>query len=215
LAGFGDKHMSSGLMVKKSPPPEGFEGAPVRTVPPRSRFSSARLSAVRASYTTGLHLTIIDLPATLTRDTVIVAEQVWREIDLGVTAVRDRHELLNTHGLGARRGVLLCGPPGTGKSAVSAVIAAETVGEFTVIYVEAKAGEHLLSAVVEEAQRLGGPVLIMRRSPARPAARSARRVGASRQGSAGNPPVPHVGRSLGIARSRAFGSGGECRRSGD
>jgi SpoVK/Ycf46/Vps4 family AAA+-type ATPase len=57
--------------------------------------------------------------------------------------------------------VLLCGPPGTGKSAVSAVVAREVVGEFTVIYVEAKAGAQLLTAVVEEAQRLGGPVLLV------------------------------------------------------
>lgn len=117
--------------------------------------------ALRATYTSGLHLQMIDLPTTLTRDTVFVEEQVWREIDLGITAAHDRHELLNTHGLGARRGVLLCGPPGTGKSAVSAVIAAEVVGEFTVIYVEAKAGEQLLTAVVQEAQRLGGPVLLI------------------------------------------------------
>lgn len=117
--------------------------------------------ALRASYTSGLHLTVTSLPATVTRATVIVDEQVWREIDLGVAAVRDRHELLNIHGLGARRGVLLCGPPGTGKSAVSAAVAAEVVGEFTVIYVEAKAGEQLLSAVVEEAQRLGGPILLI------------------------------------------------------
>lgn len=120
-----------------------------------------RGNAVRASYDNGLTLRVIDLPATLTRDTVIVDEQVWQEIDLGLRAVRDRHEMLNAHGLGARRGVLLCGPPGTGKSAVSAVIAAEVVGVFTVIYVEAKAGEHLLSAVVTEAQRLGGPVLLI------------------------------------------------------
>lgn len=117
--------------------------------------------ALRATNTGGLHLSVIDLPATLTRDTVILDDEVWREIDLGLTAVRDRHDLLNDHGLGARRGVLLCGPPGTGKSAVSAVIAAEVVGAFTVIYVEAKAGEHLLTAVVEEAQRLGGPVLLV------------------------------------------------------
>lgn len=117
--------------------------------------------ALRATYTGGLHLAVIDLPVTLTRDTVIIDDEVWREIDLGLAAVRDRHDLLNTHGLGARRGVLLCGPPGTGKSAVSAVIAAEVVGLFTVIYVEAKAGEHLLTAVVEEAQRLGGPVLLV------------------------------------------------------
>jgi cell division protease FtsH len=83
------------------------------------------------------------------------------EVDLGVTAVRDRYDVLNAHDLGARRGVLLCGPPGTGKSAVSAVVAREVVGEFTVIYVEAKAGAELLTAVVEEAQRLGGPVLIV------------------------------------------------------
>lgn len=120
-----------------------------------------RGKAVRASLSNGLNLHVIDLPAALTRATVIVDDQVWREIDLGLTAVRDRHELLNSHGLGARRGVLLCGPPGTGKSAVSAVIAAEVVGAFTVIYVEAKAGEHLLSAVVAEAQRLGGPVLLV------------------------------------------------------
>lgn len=117
--------------------------------------------AVRATYTSGLRLAVIELPAALTRDTVIVDAMVWREIDLGVTAVRDRHELLNAHGLGVRRGVLLCGPPGTGKSAVSAVIAAQVVGEFTVIYVEAKAGAELLTAVVEEAQRLGGPVLLV------------------------------------------------------
>ena len=109
----------------------------------------------RAAHDRGLQLTVIDLPTTLTRHTVVVSDEVWREIDLGLTAVRDRH------GLGARRGVLLVGPPGTGKSAVSAVIAAEVVGEFTVIYVEARAGEHLLTAVVEEAQRLGGPVLLV------------------------------------------------------
>ena len=114
----------------------------------------------RAAHDRGLQLTVIDLPTTLTRHTVVVSDEVWREIDLGLTAVRDRHELLNAHGLGARRGVLLVGPPGTGKSAVSAVIAAEVVGEFTVIYVEARAGEHLLTAAVEEAQRLGGPVLL-------------------------------------------------------
>lgn len=138
----------------------------VRTVLDRlaeraNELNPYRGRALRASYSHGLHLTVTDLPTTASRDTVVVDDQVWREIDLGLTAVRDRHDLLNTHGLGARRGVLLCGPPGTGKSAVSAVVAADVVGEFTVIYVDARAGEHLLSAVVEEAQRLGGPVLLI------------------------------------------------------
>ncbi|WP_029113627.1 ATP-binding protein [Mycobacterium sp. URHB0044] len=115
----------------------------------------------RATDAQGLSLTVIDLPSTATRENVIVGDEVWNEIDLGVVAVRDRHAVLNAHGLGARRGVLLCGPPGTGKSAVSAVVAGELVGEFTVIYVEAKAGAELLTSVVEEAQHLGGPVLLV------------------------------------------------------
>lgn len=117
--------------------------------------------AVRATDDHGLSFTVIDLPLTATRHNIIVGDKVWAEVDLGVTAIRDRHRVLNAHGLGARRGVLLCGPPGTGKSAISAVVAREVVGDFTVIYVEAKAGAELLTAVVEEAQRLDGPVLLV------------------------------------------------------
>lgn len=117
--------------------------------------------ALRATDAQGLALTVIDLPATLNRDTVIVPASVWREIDLGITAVRDKHALLNASGLGSRRGILLAGPPGTGKSAVSAVVAAELVGDFTVVYVEASAGARLLTAVVEEAQRGLVPVLLI------------------------------------------------------
>src|SRR5262249_49021942 len=116
---------------------------------------------VRATYNLGLSLAVIDVPSTATRENVIVPDEVWAEVELGVTAVRDRHSMLNAHRLGTRRGVLLCGPPGTGKSAVSAVLAREVVGEFPVICVEAKPGELLLTAVVEEAQRLGGPVLLV------------------------------------------------------
>lgn len=126
-----------------------------------NQLNPYRGRAVRATYAAGLTLTVIELPCTVTRDNVIVGDQVWAEVDLGVRAVRDRHDLLNAHRLGARRGVLLCGPPGTGKSAISAVVAREVAGEFTVIYVEAKAGTQLLGAVVQEAQRLGGPVLLV------------------------------------------------------
>lgn len=124
-------------------------------------FNPFRGRAIRATSAKGLNFAVIDLPASATRDHVIVPETVWAEINLAITAVRDRHDVLNATGLGARRGVLLCGPPGTGKSAVSAVVANEVVGEFTVIYVEAKAGVQLLTAVVDEAQQLGGPVLLV------------------------------------------------------
>lgn len=48
---------------------------------------------------------------------------------------------------------------GNGKTAVSTVIASEVSGEFTVIYVDAQAGALLLTVVVKEAKRLGGPTL--------------------------------------------------------
>jgi hypothetical protein len=69
-------------------------------------------------------------------------------------------------------------PPGTGKSAVSAVVARELVGEFTVIYVEAKAGAQLLTAVVEEARRLGARgAAVARQTPSATAfTRALRRV---------------------------------------
>lgn len=128
-----------------------------------AELSPYRGRAVRAIFTPGrgLELDAIELSASLTRTSVVVGAEVWREIDLGITAVRDRHELLNSRGLGSRRGIMVVGPPGTGKSAVSEVIARELVGEFTIIYVEAKAGEHLLTSVVELAQLMGGPAMVV------------------------------------------------------
>lgn len=116
---------------------------------------------VRAVYDDGMRLEVFTPPAGLTRSNVIVPEAVWAEMDLAVSSVRDQHAQMKALTLGVRRGVLLCGPPGTGKSAVCAVIARELAGDFTVMYVEARAGVAVLSDVVEEAQRIGGPVLLV------------------------------------------------------
>src|ERR1700754_4503558 len=42
-----------------------------------------------------------DVYTTTTRQNIIVNDDVWTEVDLGVTAIRDRHRVLNAHGLGA------------------------------------------------------------------------------------------------------------------
>lgn len=114
---------------------------------------------LRAEFAGGLALSVIDAP-TVTRANVIVGQDVWDEIDLATSSIR-RAEELTAMGLPVRRGVLLVGPPGTGKSAVSAAIANELMGEFTVFYVEARAGARLLTDVVEEAQKLEPAMIVL------------------------------------------------------
>lgn len=114
---------------------------------------------LRAEYAGGLALSVIDAP-TVTRANVIVGQEVWDEIDLAVSSIR-RAEELTAMGLPVRRGVLLVGPPGTGKSAVSAAVANELMGEFTIFYVEARAGARLLTDVVEEAQKLEPALVVL------------------------------------------------------
>ena len=116
--------------------------------------------ALVASANNGLRLELTELPA-VSRDSIIVPDAVWAEIDLNVAAVTVHRELMEQLGLGVRRGVLLAGPPGVGKTVVSQVIARELLGEFTVIVVDARAGQYVLSAVFKEARSFGPTVVIL------------------------------------------------------
>ena len=108
----------------------------------------------------GLVLEVTDLPA-VTRSNVIVPESVWSEIDLNVAAVTTQRELMTKLGLGARRGVLLAGPPGVGKTVISQVISREMLGAFTVIIVDAGAGQSALAGVYKEAHTLGPTLIVL------------------------------------------------------
>lgn len=116
--------------------------------------------ALVASANNGLRLELTELPA-VSRDSIIVPDAVWAEIDLNVAAVTVHRELMEQLGLGVRRGVLLAGPPGVGKTVVSQVIARELLGEFTVIVVDARAGQYVLSSVFKEARAFGPTVVIL------------------------------------------------------
>ncbi|TXH18591.1 MAG: ATP-binding protein [Mycobacterium sp.] len=97
----------------------------------------------------------------LRREDVALAAQVWAELDLATAAVTTGAARMHDLGLGCRRGVLLAGPPGTGKSAAAEVIAAELAGACTVIYVDGRAAAYNMESITAELVLLGGPVLLV------------------------------------------------------
>ncbi|MEZ0163768.1 ATP-binding protein [Kineococcus sp. LSe6-4] len=95
------------------------------------------------------------------RGDLVLPAPVWTEIDANVAALTSRADLLRSMGLGTNRGVLLAGPPGVGKSALSRVVARELAGEFTVIIVDAAAASSVLRQVYRETTDLGPCVVVL------------------------------------------------------
>ena len=88
---------------------------------------------------------------------VIPHEQVRTELDFIRASIRNR-EMLKAEGLTIRRGLLLSGPPGDGKSTAIECFVNDIVGEATIIIVEAV--EHI-RAVYHLAQMLAPAVVIL------------------------------------------------------
>jgi SpoVK/Ycf46/Vps4 family AAA+-type ATPase len=88
---------------------------------------------------------------------LIPHEQVRAELDFIAASIRNR-EMLKAEGLTIKRGLLLSGPPGDGKSAAIECFVNGIAGEATVIIVEAV--EHI-RAVYHLAQTLAPAVVIL------------------------------------------------------
>ncbi len=73
------------------------------------------------------------------RDDLVLPDAVWAAIDRNVARVFARRDRLHAAGLSSRRGLLLHGPPGSGKTALTRVLTREHAGEATVILAEAPA----------------------------------------------------------------------------
>ncbi|PBA08472.1 ATP-binding protein [Mycobacterium avium] len=97
----------------------------------------------------------------VTRDNVIASEDIWTEIDLNVRAVSTHSADMDGLGLGVRRGVLLAGPPGVGKTSIASVVASELAGRFTVMYCDSDTGASLLRQVFDECVQLGPSVIVI------------------------------------------------------
>jgi transitional endoplasmic reticulum ATPase len=81
------------------------------------------------------------------RADLVVDAPVWAEIDQGMRSLTVHADLLRRLGLETQRGILLCGPPRVGKTAMCRVLAGEHLGEFTVILVEPFIAQRELRAV--------------------------------------------------------------------
>ncbi|MEB3052137.1 ATP-binding protein [Mycolicibacter sp. MYC123] len=116
---------------------------------------------LRAVYVMGgVQFDVVESP-TVTRSDIIAAPELWAELDLNVAAVDRLSEQMRSLGLGVRRGAMLVGPPGVGKSACCAVIAAELAGRFTVVYVDARVGANALRQVFDECVDMGPSVVVI------------------------------------------------------
>ncbi|SDQ34783.1 ATP-binding protein [Quadrisphaera sp. DSM 44207] len=103
-------------------------------------------------------------PTTLaegSREDLVLPEAVWAEVDVNVAALTSRAPVMRDLGLGTNRGILLAGPPGVGKSALSRVVARELAGAFTVIIVDAAAATTVLRQVYRETADLGPCVVVL------------------------------------------------------
>lgn len=125
------------------------------------QLNPLRGRVLRARGGAGLGLEIIDAP-TATRDTVILPDSVWTEIDMGIRSVKDVGGVLIATGLGRRRGIMLAGEPGVGKTLVCGVVVSELVAEgFTAVYVDSRGAAHVLTELVEEVQKELLPAVIV------------------------------------------------------
>lgn len=99
--------------------------------------------------------------ATAGRDDLVLPAEVWAEVDANVAAMTTRAPVMRDLGLGTNRGILLAGPPGVGKSALSRVVARELAGAFTVVIVDAAAASTVLRQVYRETADLGPAVVVL------------------------------------------------------
>ncbi len=126
----------------------------------RSGRSPYRMRVVESTAgRAGLGLRVVPTP-TETREGLVFPDPVWQAVTRNVDRMFERMERLVEAGLGGNRGLLLAGPPGTGKTALCRALAREYEGRATVVIVSAGVGSYLLGQLYERLNELA-PALVL------------------------------------------------------
>ena len=128
----------------------------------RTRRNPFKGRALQARFTNplGLSLRGAELPAGDRAD-LVLPDALWVEIDTNVGGLFAEVDRLDAAGLGTSRGLLLAGPPGTGKTAVCRALARELTGGVTVIFVDANVVSHSIEALYEQARSLAPSLVVL------------------------------------------------------
>ena len=95
------------------------------------------------------------------RDHLILPDEVWTEVDRNVVGLFRHRELLQRLELGTNRGLLLVGPPGTGKTELTRLIAGELAGLATTFFVSTGVMEGDLGKVYDLAAELSPTLVVL------------------------------------------------------